>query len=175
MHTAYITHPDCLEHDTGAHHPESPARLRAIEDQLIASGLLAFLQHHDAPLATFEQLARVHAPHYIETVRSASPTEGLVYLDPDTAMNPFTLSAALRAAGAVVLATDLVLEGADRPAAPACTGVRRSGFPGRRGVFFRSLLTRRKNFQKKGKECRKGVGIQEGGGEWLGTTGTREG
>ncbi|MHB1592313.1 MAG: histone deacetylase family protein [Sulfuricella sp.] len=111
MHTAYITHPDCLKHDMGAHHPESPARLRAIEDQLIASGLLAFLQHHDAPLATFEQLARVHTPHYIETVRSASPTEGLVYLDPDTAMNPFTLNAALRAAGAVVLATELVLEG----------------------------------------------------------------
>ncbi|MHB1292518.1 MAG: histone deacetylase family protein [Sulfuricella sp.] len=111
MHTAYITHPDCLRHDMGAHHPESPARLRAIDDQLIASGLLSFLQHHDAPLATFEQLARVHAPHYIETVRSASPTEGLVYLDPDTAMNPFTLNAALRAAGAVVLATELVLEG----------------------------------------------------------------
>lgn len=110
MHTAYITHPDCLRHDMGAQHPEGPARLRAIEDQLIASGLLPFLQHHDAPLATFEQLVRVHAPHYIETVRSASPTEGLAYLDPDTAMNPFTLNAALRAAGAVVLATELVLE-----------------------------------------------------------------
>jgi len=110
LHTAYITHPDCLKHDMGAHHPESPARLTAIEDQLIASGLLQFLQHHDAPLATFEQLARVHAPHYIETIHSASPTKGLVYLDPDTAMNPFTLNAALRAAGAVVLATELVLE-----------------------------------------------------------------
>lgn len=94
----------------GADHPESPARLRAIDDQLIASGLMHFLQHHDAPLATFEQLARVHKPQYIDAVRSVSPTEGLVYLDPDTAMNPFTLNAALRAAGAVVLATDLVLE-----------------------------------------------------------------
>jgi len=95
----------------GEHHPESPARLRAIDDQLIASGLLSFLQHYDAPLATFEQLARVHKPHYIEAVQAASPQHGLVYLDPDTAMNPFTLNAALRAAGAVVLATDLVLEG----------------------------------------------------------------
>lgn len=110
MHTAYINHPDCLKHEMGAHHPECPARLRAIEDQLIASGLLPYLQHYDAPLAAFEQLARVHDPHYIETVRSASPKEGLVYLDPDTAMNPFTLNAALRAAGAVVLATELVLE-----------------------------------------------------------------
>ena len=94
----------------GTHHPESPARLRAIDDQLISSGLMGFLQPHDAPLATFEQLARVHKPHYIEAVRAAAPKHGLVYLDPDTAMNPFTLNAALRAAGAVVLATELVLE-----------------------------------------------------------------
>ena len=110
MLTGYITHPDCLKHDMGADHPESPARLRAIEDQLIASGLLPFLQHHDAPLVTFEQLTRVHAPRYVETVQATAPTEGLAYLDPDTAMNPFTLNAALRAAGAVVLATELVLE-----------------------------------------------------------------
>jgi acetoin utilization deacetylase AcuC-like enzyme len=108
--TGYITHPDCLKHDMGAGHPESPARLRAIEDQLIASGLMPFLQHHDAPLVTFEQLTRVHAPRYVETVQATAPTEGLAYLDPDTAMNPFTLNAALRAAGAVVLATELVLE-----------------------------------------------------------------
>ncbi|MDD5242115.1 MAG: histone deacetylase family protein [Sulfuricella sp.] len=110
MHTAYITHPDCLKHEMGMDHPECPARLHAIEDQLIASGLLQFLQCHDAPFVTFGQLARVHTPNYIETVKAAAPSEGLVYLDPDTAMNPFTLNAALRAAGAVVLATELVLE-----------------------------------------------------------------
>ncbi len=110
MHTAYINHPDCLKHDMGPLHPECPGRLQAIDDQLIASGLLHYLRHYDAPLATFEQLARVHAPQYIESVRAASPAEGLAYLDPDTAMNPHTLNAALRAAGAVVLATDLVIE-----------------------------------------------------------------
>lgn len=110
MYTAYISHPDCLKHDMGAQHPECPARLMAIEDQLIASGLLNFLQRHDAPLATFDQLARVHQPLYIEAIHAASPKEGLSYLDADTAMNPFTLTAALRAAGAAVLATDLVLE-----------------------------------------------------------------
>jgi acetoin utilization deacetylase AcuC-like enzyme len=94
----------------GSHHPESPARLRAIDDQLISSGLMNFLQHHDAPLATFEQLARVHKPQYIKMVQAAAPSEGIIYLDPDTAMNPYSLDAALRAAGAVVLATDLVLE-----------------------------------------------------------------
>lgn len=110
MQTAYISHPDCLKHDMGAHHPECPQRLMAIEDQLLASGLMHHLQRHDAPLATFEQLARVHKPHYIESIQLASPEQGLIYLDPDTAMNPFTLTAALRAAGAAVLATELVLE-----------------------------------------------------------------
>jgi acetoin utilization deacetylase AcuC-like enzyme len=111
MHTAYISHPDCLKHDMGAGHPECPARLSAIEDQLIASGLMPILQCHDAPLATFEQLARVHAPHYIKSIEATSPGEGLVQLDPDTAMNPHTWDAARRAAGAAILGAELVLEG----------------------------------------------------------------
>ncbi len=110
MQTAYITHADCLKHDMGAGHPECSARLGAIEDQLIASGLLPYLQLHDAPLATVEQLERVHAPQYISSIQAASPTHGLVHLDPDTAMNPYTLDAALRAAGAAILAAELVLE-----------------------------------------------------------------
>jgi acetoin utilization deacetylase AcuC-like enzyme len=95
----------------GAWHPERPERLTAIEDQLIASGIGQFLQRHEAPLATDEQLARVHPIEYVRAVRDAAPQEGTVHLDPDTAMNPFSLQAALRAAGAAVLATDLVLGG----------------------------------------------------------------
>lgn len=111
MQTAYISHPDCLKHDMGIYHPECPQRLMAIENQLQATGLLAQLQCYDAPLATTEQLARVHTPDYIEAIRQTAPAAGLIALDADTAMNPFTLNAALRAAGAVVLATDLVLSG----------------------------------------------------------------
>jgi acetoin utilization deacetylase AcuC-like enzyme len=110
MQTAYITHPDCLRHDMGADHPECPARLGAIGDQLIASGLLPYLQQHDAPLATVEQLERVHDRRYIDAIHAASPEQGLVYLDPDTAMNPYSWNAALRAAGAAVLATELIME-----------------------------------------------------------------
>ena len=109
MQTAYISHPDCLKHDMGSYHPECPQRLVVIENQLKASGLLSRLQCYDAPLATTEQLARVHTPNYIEDIRQTAPATGLRALDADTAMNPFTLNAALRAAGAVVLATDLVL------------------------------------------------------------------
>jgi len=69
------------------------------------------LQRHDAPLAIDEQLTRVHPPVYVQAIRDAAPQKGTVHLDPDTAMNPFSLQAALRAAGAAVLATDLVLGG----------------------------------------------------------------
>jgi acetoin utilization deacetylase AcuC-like enzyme len=108
MATAFITHPDCLKHDMGAGHPEQPARLTAIEDQLISSGIDAYLQRYEAPSATDEQLARVHPVEYLRAIREAAPESGTVHLDPDTAMNPHTLSAALHAAGAAVLAVDLI-------------------------------------------------------------------
>jgi len=110
MTTAFITHADCLKHEMGAHHPERPQRLTAIEDQLVASGLESHLTRIDAPLATDEQLARVHPPDYVRAIREVAPQQGTVHLDPDTAMNPFTLQASLRAAGAAVLAVDLVLQ-----------------------------------------------------------------
>lgn len=112
MPTAFITHPDCRRHDMGRGHPESPQRLSAIEDQLIASGVAALLDSRAAPPASMESLARVHTQAHIDAIRDASPASGIVHLDPDTAMSPGTLDAALRAAGAGVLATDLVVSGA---------------------------------------------------------------
>ena len=109
MQTAFITHAACRGHDMGAHHPESPQRLGAIEDRLIASGLASVLARHEAPLATTAQLERVHPLDYIESIGRAAPSTGLIHLDPDTAMSPGTWEASLRAAGAVVLATDLVV------------------------------------------------------------------
>jgi acetoin utilization deacetylase AcuC-like enzyme len=96
----------------GAHHPECPARIHAIEDQLIAAGLMDYLQRHEAPAATNEQLLRVHEEGYIDSIASSAPQQGIVYLDDgDTAMNPFSYHAALHAAGAVVLGVDLVMAG----------------------------------------------------------------
>lgn len=110
MACALIAHPDCSKHEMGAHHPEQPARLAAIEDQLIASGVGQYLERHDAPLASDEQLSRVHPLDYVRAIRDAAPRSGTVHLDPDTAMNPHSLNAALRAAGAAVLAVDLILQ-----------------------------------------------------------------
>ena len=111
MQTAYITHPLCLKHDMGANHPECPGRIHAIEDQLIASRIFGYLQHFDAPEATREQLERVHDADYIDSIIAAAPEHGLVALDGDTMMNPYTLQAALRAAGAAVMAVDIVIAG----------------------------------------------------------------
>ena len=110
MIIAYISHPDCMLHEMGDDHPEQPARLSAISDGLISSGLETALQHYDAPQASRDQLLRVHDSKHIEALYAAAPQQGLIWLDGDTAMNPHTLEAALRAAGSVCLAVDLLLE-----------------------------------------------------------------
>lgn len=109
--TAFISHPDTLLHIMDGSHPESPARITAIKDRLAQEKLLDRLQQHEAPVATDEQLSRVHSPAYVKRIREIAPPAGLIRLDADTAMGPMTLSAALHASGAAVLATDLVISG----------------------------------------------------------------
>jgi acetoin utilization deacetylase AcuC-like enzyme len=109
--TALITHPDCVLHEMGEGHPESPQRLKSVLLALESSGLAARLKVVEAPAAEREHLERVHEPEHVELVFSSAPARGYAYLDPDTSMNPKSLSAALHAAGAVVRATDLVMSG----------------------------------------------------------------
>jgi acetoin utilization deacetylase AcuC-like enzyme len=113
---AFISHPACRLHQMVPGHAEQPARVAVIPEELRAQGLHDLLDHYEAPRATDEQLARVHPVEYIEHIRARAPTAGLEILDPDTAMGPETLEAALRAAGANVLAADLVLSGRARRA-----------------------------------------------------------
>jgi acetoin utilization deacetylase AcuC-like enzyme len=95
----------------GPYHPECPERLDAISDRLIAAGLDGHLHHYVAPAATREQIERVHGARYIDEVEGASPETGLHFIDPDTALNPYSLQAARHAAGAVVMAVDLAMSG----------------------------------------------------------------
>jgi acetoin utilization deacetylase AcuC-like enzyme len=108
MTTYLYTHPACLEHDPGRHHPESPARLRAV---LTALGEPEFarLERREAPEATFDDLLRAHPRHHIEHILGAVPRSGHVDIDADTVLSPASGVAALRAAGAVTAAIDAVI------------------------------------------------------------------
>ncbi|WP_093289608.1 histone deacetylase family protein [Solimonas aquatica] len=109
---AWISHAECRRHEIAEEHPESPRRLAAIEDRMIASGLADFMRRHEAPEAARADLDRVHAADYVGHVlahRKIGPRR--VEIDGDTAFTEHTVSAALRAAGAGVLGVDLLLQG----------------------------------------------------------------
>jgi acetoin utilization deacetylase AcuC-like enzyme len=129
--SAFITHADCLRHEMGEQHPECPERLGVIHDRLLLAGLLDYMVPYDAPLASDAELARAHSASYVSDISRRAPTEGRVQVDPDTSMNPFTIDAARRAAGAAVLATDLVIAG-DASSAFCC--VRPPGHHAERGA-----------------------------------------
>ena len=94
MTTAYITHSDCLRHEMGPGHPESPDRLTAVNEHMRSSGLLEKLRCLEAPLANADDLKRVHDSSYVDLIFQHAPAEGYVQLDPDTAMNSHSLAAA---------------------------------------------------------------------------------
>lgn len=108
---AYITHPSFLKHEMGEDHPECPARLDAINDYLLVQGYLDLMVPYSAPEATREQLLRAHTAHHLAEIEELAPASGYRQVDPDTRMNPYSLTAARHAAGAAVLATDLVVSG----------------------------------------------------------------
>ena len=110
MTIALISHPACRKHKMGDHHPEQPSRMDAINDRLIASGLDMVLRQFDAQQVTKQQLCAVHDEDYVERVFELAPAEDMVWLDGDTAMNPYSLEAALYAAGSAVQAVDLVMQ-----------------------------------------------------------------
>ena len=109
---AWITHPDCARHEIDVGHPESPRRLAAIEDRLLAAGLRDFMERHTAPDAPRTALERAHSVAHVDAVlaqRALGPRR--LAVDGDTAYTEHTASAALRAAGAGLLGVDLLLAG----------------------------------------------------------------
>jgi acetoin utilization deacetylase AcuC-like enzyme len=110
MSTLLLSHPACLNHLTPAGHPERPDRLRAIE-QALEDEKFQSLARVEAPRGPLEIIALCHPMDYIEAIRDASPADGLVRLDADTAMSPGSFEAALRAVGGAKLAVDEVMAG----------------------------------------------------------------
>ncbi|MFT5814001.1 MAG: acetoin utilization deacetylase AcuC-like enzyme [Psychroserpens sp.] len=109
MTVGVISHHQCLTHDMGEHHPEAPARMSAIQDQLIRSGLDYVIQQFDAKAIDKELLYLAHDKNYIESIFANAPSKGTYNLDDDTVMNPNTLNAALLSAGAAKDAVDLLM------------------------------------------------------------------
>ncbi|MBS7781196.1 histone deacetylase family protein [Acidovorax sp. CCYZU-2555] len=118
--TGYFSHRECWKHDMGPGHPECPQRLDAIEDRLLISGVGDALERRDAPAAPLSDIALAHDGEYLKALRlrceqleQAKLIGGAPYaqIDPDTAINAHTWSAALHAAGAGVAATDAVIAG----------------------------------------------------------------
>lgn len=109
----------------GSWHPECPERLDAINDHLLASGVLPLLHADDSPRpATEEDVLRVHTHAHVEGLKRLSPTSGYAAIDGDTSMNSRTLTAAFEAAGAGIAAVDAIMRG---EAATAFCSVRPPG------------------------------------------------
>ena len=118
--TGYFTHKDCRKHEMGPGHPECPERLDAIEDRLLITGVGDALDRREAPLAAIGDIELAHDRMLVAALRGLSDQLAddilaggppYVQIDPDTALNVHTFNAALRAAGAVIAATDAVMAG----------------------------------------------------------------
>ncbi len=105
------SHPACDAHRTGPWHPEAPQRLvplrSRLDTELVARGKAEW---REAPRASREDILRVHTPDHLARLESLDRLGGGV-LDPDTAMGPGSLEAALRAAGAAVFGVEHAMGG----------------------------------------------------------------
>ncbi|HEX4556821.1 MAG TPA: histone deacetylase family protein [Xanthobacteraceae bacterium] len=123
MSTLYITHPACLDHITPLGHPERSERLKVV-DRVLEGEKFALLAREQAPAAPLDTIALAHPLDYVEQIRDACPTVGMVRVDADTSMSPGSFEAATRAVGAATRAVDEVVA---RKAANAFCAVRPPG------------------------------------------------
>lgn len=112
MTIAIISHPDCCLHHAGVNHPESPDRVKVVQMALERYPFKTPVTFNEAPMASREQLIRAHDPNYVDWIYriAPKPKQDPIAIDEDTWMNAYTLQAALRAAGAVPFAVDLVMQ-----------------------------------------------------------------
>src|SRR5260370_29679968 len=92
MTTLLVTHPACLDHLTPPGHPERPDRLRAIERALEAERFQTLVREQ-APGATLDLITLCHPRDYVEEIRNANPSKGMLRLDADPPMSPGTFDA----------------------------------------------------------------------------------
>ncbi len=108
MTTLIYADPIFQDHDTGSGHPESPARLRAI-DKALSTQDFRTLAHKGAVTGSEEQLRLVHPQQHIDAIFDSVPESNLAYVDGDTVVSPKSGKAALYAIGSICDAVDQVV------------------------------------------------------------------
>ncbi|MBV8865020.1 MAG: histone deacetylase, partial [Acidobacteriaceae bacterium] len=104
------------QHDAGAGHPEQPARLTVIANQLKTSGLIDHLTVLNPRSASDDELALAHSRDYI-ALTNREIAQGATELSTgDTAINAHSGEAARAAAGCALSAIDAVFDGQIRNA-----------------------------------------------------------
>jgi acetoin utilization deacetylase AcuC-like enzyme len=111
MRSVFLEHPSSLEHQTG-HHPEQPARMTAIHNELSRREWLGF-ERMESPAVDPEVLHQVHPVEYVEALERVAAAGGGA-LDMDTLMSAGSYEAAMHAAGGAVRVVDLLLDGQAR-------------------------------------------------------------
>ena len=122
-----LSHPRCLEHEPGVGHPESPARLQGILDNIG--------DYEKAPLATEDQIMLAHDPALLTLIKYATPAKGVAQLDADTFLSAASFEAARYGSGAACLGVDRLMQGkarhvfcASRPPGHHATHAQAMGF-----------------------------------------------
>jgi len=113
MITGVVKDKRFMDHDMGAFHVESPARIEVLNRMLDEAPPIPFLPIEPRP-ATDEELGWVHERGYIDLVRSTAGRT--VPLDMDTTAGPKTFATALLAAGGFLRSLDLIMDGTVRNA-----------------------------------------------------------
>ncbi|MEM8749947.1 MAG: histone deacetylase family protein [Pseudomonadota bacterium] len=99
-----------VEHIVPDGHPERPDRLRAVGEAL-SNSVFDDLVRFDTEMADEQLFALAHPDNYLDSMRQRIPEDGLVRLDPDTAMSPRTWDCMRHATGGGVAAVDAVFGG----------------------------------------------------------------
>jgi len=109
MTTGIVKDMRYLAHDMGADHVESPRRLEAIYN-MIEREIDFPLTLVEPRFATDEEIGYVHHPAYVQFIKQTAGRDR-VYLDPDTSTSARSYETALLAAGGLLKAADLIMEG----------------------------------------------------------------
>ncbi|MBI1365609.1 MAG: histone deacetylase family protein [Alphaproteobacteria bacterium] len=130
MTTLLFSHAAFAAHEVPAGHPENAQRYQAVEAALGGEDFAPLIRK-PAPMATGEQIERIHKSSYRQALSEVAPAKGVLRLDPDTFIGPFTIEAASRAAGAACAAVDAVFAGEARNAFVSSRPPGHHALPGR--------------------------------------------